>query len=132
MSNTMSSKVAVVTGGTSGIGLAIARRFAAEGATVFIAGRRQEAIDAATAEIDGDVTGVRADAADAADLEALYAAVRERAGRTTSSSPTPAAGRSRRSARSPRSSTTRPSTPTSRARCSLSRARCRCWSTAPR
>jgi NAD(P)-dependent dehydrogenase (short-subunit alcohol dehydrogenase family) len=81
MSNTLSSKVAVVTGGTSGIGLAIARRFAAEGATVFITGRRQEAIDAATAEIDGDVTGVRADAASAADLEALYAAVRERAGR---------------------------------------------------
>lgn len=81
MTSTLSSKVAVVTGGTSGIGLAIARRFAAEGATVFITGRRQEAIDAATAELTGDVTGVRADAADAADLEALYAAVRERAGR---------------------------------------------------
>jgi NAD(P)-dependent dehydrogenase (short-subunit alcohol dehydrogenase family) len=81
MSNTLSNKVAVVTGGTSGIGRAIARRFAAEGATVFITGRRQEAIDAATAELGGDVIGVRADAASAADLEALYTSVRERAGR---------------------------------------------------
>jgi NAD(P)-dependent dehydrogenase (short-subunit alcohol dehydrogenase family) len=76
----MSSKVAVVTGGTSGIGRAIAGRFAAEGATVFITGRRQEAIDAATAELGGEVIGVRADAASAADLEALYATVSERAG----------------------------------------------------
>ena len=81
MSQILDGKVAVVTGGTSGIGRAIAHRFAAEGATVFITGRRQEAIDAVSAEIEGDVTGVRADASNAADLEALYATVRERAGR---------------------------------------------------
>jgi NAD(P)-dependent dehydrogenase (short-subunit alcohol dehydrogenase family) len=81
MTDILSNKIAVVTGGTSGIGLAIARRFAAEGAKVFIAGRRQEALDAALAELDGDVIGVRADAGNAADLEALYATVREEAGR---------------------------------------------------
>jgi NAD(P)-dependent dehydrogenase (short-subunit alcohol dehydrogenase family) len=80
MTQVLAGKVAVVTGGTSGIGLAIAQRYAAEGARVFITGRRQEALDAAVAQIDGDVTGVRADAASAADAEALYAVVREAAG----------------------------------------------------
>jgi NAD(P)-dependent dehydrogenase (short-subunit alcohol dehydrogenase family) len=81
MTQVLAGKVAVVTGGTSGIGLAIAQRYAAEGARVFITGRRQEALDAAVAQIDGEVTGVRADAASAADAEALYAVVREAAGR---------------------------------------------------
>src|SRR4051812_35188760 len=80
MSNRLTDKVAVVTGGTSGIGLAIVRRFADEGATVFATGRRQEAIDAAAAELDGNVTFVRADASKAADLEVLYDSVREQAG----------------------------------------------------
>ncbi len=81
MSTILQDRVAVVTGGTSGIGLAIARRFAAEGARVFVTGRRQEALDAALTEIDGDVVGVRADASSAADLERLYEAVREQSGR---------------------------------------------------
>jgi NAD(P)-dependent dehydrogenase (short-subunit alcohol dehydrogenase family) len=81
MTQVLAGKVAVITGGTSGIGLAIAQRYAAEGARVFITGRRQEALDAAVAQIDGEVTGVRADAASAADAEALYAVVREAAGR---------------------------------------------------
>jgi NAD(P)-dependent dehydrogenase (short-subunit alcohol dehydrogenase family) len=81
MTQVLAGKVAVVTGGTSGIGLAIAQRYAAEGARVFVTGRRQEALDAAVAQIGGDVTGVRADAASAADTEALYAVVREAAGR---------------------------------------------------
>ncbi|WP_210493226.1 SDR family oxidoreductase [Patulibacter sp. SYSU D01012] len=81
MQQVLAGKVAVVTGGTSGIGLAIATRYAAEGARLFITGRRQEALDAAVAAIDGDVTGVRADAASAADVDALVAAVREAAGR---------------------------------------------------
>jgi NAD(P)-dependent dehydrogenase (short-subunit alcohol dehydrogenase family) len=81
MTQVLAGKVAVVTGGTSGIGLAIAQRYAAEGARVFITGRRQEALDAAVAQIDGEVTAVRADAASAADAEALYAVVREAAGR---------------------------------------------------
>lgn len=81
MSTTLEGRVAVVTGGTSGIGLAIARRFAAEGARVFVTGRRRETLDAALAELGGDVTGVQADASSAADLERLYATVREAAGR---------------------------------------------------
>lgn len=81
MTQVLAGKVAVVTGGTSGIGLAIARRYAAEGAKVFVTGRRQEALDAAVAAIDGDVTGVRADAASTADTDALYGTVREAAGR---------------------------------------------------
>jgi NAD(P)-dependent dehydrogenase (short-subunit alcohol dehydrogenase family) len=79
MGDRLTGKVAVVTGGTSGIGLAIVRRFAAEGATVFSTGRRQEAIDTAAAELDGTVTFVRADASKIADLEVLYNAVREQA-----------------------------------------------------
>lgn len=81
MTQVLAGKVAVITGGTSGIGLAIAQRYAAEGARVFVTGRRQEALDAAVAQIDGDVTGVRADAASAADTDTLFGVVREAAGR---------------------------------------------------
>ena len=81
MTGILDGKVAVVTGGTSGIGLAIAQRFSGEGARVFLTGRRQETIDSAVAQIEGDATGLRADAASVADLDALYTTVRERAGR---------------------------------------------------
>ena len=70
----LSGKVAVVTGGTAGIGLAIAKRFVAEGADVFVTGRRQPALDAAVADRP-NVTGVHGDASVVADLERLYAAV---------------------------------------------------------
>lgn len=70
-----SGKTAVITGGSSGIGLASARRFAAEGATVFITGRRREALDKAVAAIGGDIHAVQGDVADPADLDRLYAAV---------------------------------------------------------
>ena len=73
--NQLQGKTAVVTGGTSGIGLATARRFAAEGAHVVITGRRKDAIDAAVAEIGDGVTGVPGDVADLDDLDRLYAAV---------------------------------------------------------
>jgi NAD(P)-dependent dehydrogenase (short-subunit alcohol dehydrogenase family) len=81
MTQVLAGKVAVVTGGNSGIGLAIAERYAAEGARVFVTGRRQEALDAAVARVHGDVTAVRADVSKAADVDALYTAVREAAGR---------------------------------------------------
>ncbi|MFF4653136.1 glucose 1-dehydrogenase [Streptomyces sp. NPDC001380] len=73
----LDGKTAIVTGGTSGIGLATAQRFAAEGAHVFVTGRRQEALDAAVAQIGPRATGVRSDVADPADLDRLYAAVAE-------------------------------------------------------
>ncbi|MBT2792807.1 SDR family NAD(P)-dependent oxidoreductase [Paraburkholderia strydomiana] len=68
-------KTAVVTGGSSGIGLATARRFAREGATVFIMGRRQAHLDAAVAVIGGNVHAVQGDVAKLADLDRLYEAV---------------------------------------------------------
>jgi NAD(P)-dependent dehydrogenase (short-subunit alcohol dehydrogenase family) len=81
MTSVLEGKVAVVTGGTSGIGMAIATRFAAEGAQVFITGRRQGALDTALRMISGRVTGVRADATSIADLKALYTGVHEQTGR---------------------------------------------------
>ncbi|MGQ3071337.1 MAG: SDR family NAD(P)-dependent oxidoreductase [Ferrovibrionaceae bacterium] len=79
MGSKLAGKVAVVTGGSTGIGLGIARQFAAEGATVFIAGRRQAELDAAVAEIGANAIGVRSDIAQLADLDHLYATVRARA-----------------------------------------------------
>ncbi|MFE3162490.1 SDR family oxidoreductase [Streptomyces sp. NPDC059224] len=74
----LDGKTAVVTGGNSGIGLATAKRFAREGAHVFITGRRQEALDAALAEIGHGAAAVRGDVADLGDIDRLYAAVAER------------------------------------------------------
>lgn len=81
MSSTLDGKVALVTGATSGIGQAIARRFAAEGARVFFTGRRQAAIAALESELGNGAVGIRADASVAADLDALYAEIGEQAGR---------------------------------------------------
>lgn len=78
MSNKFENKVVVVTGGTSGIGLATAKAFADQGATVFITGRRQEALDAAVEAVGGRVTGVRGDMAKLADIDRLYDAVQQR------------------------------------------------------
>ena len=73
MTGRFESKVVVVTGGTSGIGLATAKRFAAEGASVFITGRRQQELDAAVRTIGGRVSGVRADVSKLADIDRLEA-----------------------------------------------------------
>lgn len=78
MSKKLEGKVAVVTGGTTGIGLWVAKRFVAEGAYVFITGRRQAELDAAVKEIGANVTGVRADASNLADIDRLYDAVRQK------------------------------------------------------
>ena len=78
MTNRFDNKVVVVTGGTSGIGLATAQAFAAEGASVFITGRRQDALDAGVKQIGGRVTGVRGDMAVLADIDRLYDAVQQK------------------------------------------------------
>jgi NAD(P)-dependent dehydrogenase (short-subunit alcohol dehydrogenase family) len=77
----LEGKIAVITGGTSGIGLATATRFVAEGAYVFITGRRQKELDGAVKEIGRNVTGIQGDVANLADLDRLYAAVKNQKGR---------------------------------------------------
>jgi NAD(P)-dependent dehydrogenase (short-subunit alcohol dehydrogenase family) len=77
----LQGKVALITGGDSGIGLAAAQRLVADGAYVFITGRRQSALDAAVAQIGRDVTAVAGDVSKLNDLDRLFATVRERKGR---------------------------------------------------
>src|SRR5215208_1944347 len=81
MTKKLEGKVAVITGGNSGIGLATGKRFAAEGAKVVITGRRQPELDAAVKEIGPDAMGVRGDVSSLADLDRLYATVKEKHGR---------------------------------------------------
>ena len=76
----LEGKVAVITGGNSGIGLATAKRFVEEGAHVFITGRRQGEIDAAVRRIGKSITGVQGDVSNLADLDRLYATVKEKRG----------------------------------------------------
>jgi NAD(P)-dependent dehydrogenase (short-subunit alcohol dehydrogenase family) len=77
----LQGKVALVTGGTTGIGLATARRFAAEGAQVIVTGRRQAELDAAVEAIGHGALGLRADSSQLADLDALYERIRATHGR---------------------------------------------------
>jgi len=77
----LDKKVAVITGGSSGIGLATARRFIADGAQVIITGRNQEALDAAVAELGDRATGIRGDVANLEDLDYVFAEIRKRFGR---------------------------------------------------
>ena len=81
MTSKLAGKVALVTGGSSGIGLAIAQRFAEEGARVFITGRRQSQLDEAVASIGGDASGLQGDTTSLADLDRVYAAIKAQAGR---------------------------------------------------
>jgi NAD(P)-dependent dehydrogenase (short-subunit alcohol dehydrogenase family) len=72
----LQGKVAVITGGTSGIGLATAKLFVREGAHVFITGRRQKELDEAVKVIGSNVTGIQGDVAKLADLNRLYETVK--------------------------------------------------------
>jgi len=76
----LAGKIAVITGGSSGIGLATAKLFVQEGAYVFITGRRQAELDKAKAEIGKNVTTVQGDVAELSDLDNLYAAVKSEKG----------------------------------------------------
>jgi NAD(P)-dependent dehydrogenase (short-subunit alcohol dehydrogenase family) len=92
MSKKLEGKVAVIPGGNSGIGLATARRFVAEGAHVFITGRRQAELDEAVRQIGQHVTGVPGDVSNLADLDRLFATVKGSKAASTSCSPTRRAG----------------------------------------
>jgi hypothetical protein len=74
------SKIAVITGGNSGIGLATAKLLVTEGAYVFVTGRRQAELDAAVKEIGQNVAALQGDVAKLADLDRLYATVKEKKG----------------------------------------------------
>jgi NAD(P)-dependent dehydrogenase (short-subunit alcohol dehydrogenase family) len=84
MARKLDNKIALVTGATSGIGLATAQRFAEEGAHVYLTGRRQAELDAAVKSIreaGGQATGVRVDSTKMIELDALYAQIKEEQGR---------------------------------------------------
>src|SRR6201990_1569762 len=80
-SNKLQGKVAVITGGSTGIGLAAAKLFVKEGAYVFITGRRHKELDEAVKAIGSNVSGVQGDVAKLADLDRLYETVAEEKGR---------------------------------------------------
>lgn len=77
----LQDKVAVITGGSSGLGLAMARRFAKEGAFVYVTGRRKKELDAAAALIGDSVVAVQGDVENSHDLDRLYARVKEQKGK---------------------------------------------------
>ncbi|TWF44046.1 SDR family NAD(P)-dependent oxidoreductase [Neorhizobium alkalisoli] len=81
MTNRLANKIALVTGATSGIGLATAKLFASEGAKVYITGRRKDVLDKAVAEIGHGAVGVQADSARNEDLDNLFAKVKSEQGR---------------------------------------------------
>jgi NAD(P)-dependent dehydrogenase (short-subunit alcohol dehydrogenase family) len=80
----LEGKVAVITGGNSGIGLATAKRFVEEGAYVFITGRRQSELDEAVKQIGDNIVGVQGDVSNLADLDRLYDTVKQKKGRLDS------------------------------------------------
>lgn len=77
----LEGKIALITGGNSGIGLATAKRFVAEGAFVFITGRNQSKLDEAVREIGSNVTAVQGDVANLNDLDRLFARIQKEKGR---------------------------------------------------
>jgi NAD(P)-dependent dehydrogenase (short-subunit alcohol dehydrogenase family) len=78
--NKLEGKIAVITGGNSGIGLATAKRFVTDGAYVFITGRRQHELDTAVSEIGKNVMGLQGDVSNLVDLDRLYSRVKQEKG----------------------------------------------------
>jgi len=81
MSGKLTGKIALITGGTSGIGLATAACFVAEDAEVFVTGRREADLAAAVKQLGANVTGIQGDVASLADLDRVFAAITQRRGR---------------------------------------------------
>jgi len=81
MGNKLEGKIAVITGGNSGIGLATAKRLVTEGAYVFITGRRQKELDLAISEIGKNVMGIQSDVSNLADIDRIYTTVKDQKGR---------------------------------------------------
>jgi NAD(P)-dependent dehydrogenase (short-subunit alcohol dehydrogenase family) len=81
MTDVLDGKVALVTGATSGIGRAIAQRFAAEGARVFFTGRRQDALDLLAAELGNGAVAIRADTSVSSDVDALFTQIAQQTDR---------------------------------------------------
>jgi NAD(P)-dependent dehydrogenase (short-subunit alcohol dehydrogenase family) len=79
--NKLTGKVALITGGSSGLGLATAKRFVAEGASVFITARRQPELDAAVKDIGANVTALRGDVSNLADLDRIFLTIQRQKGR---------------------------------------------------
>src|SRR5881409_2253131 len=77
----LDGKIALITGGNSGIGLATAKRFVHEGAYVFITGRRDAELAGAVKEIGSNVTGVRGDVSNLGDLDRLFAQIKQKKGK---------------------------------------------------
>ena len=77
----LENKIAIITGGNSGIGLATAKLFVKEGAKVIITGRNQEALDSAVSEIGGDIIAIKSDTSKLEDINSLYEEIREKFGR---------------------------------------------------
>jgi NAD(P)-dependent dehydrogenase (short-subunit alcohol dehydrogenase family) len=88
MGTSLQNKIVVVTGGSSGIGFASAKVFVAEGALVFITGRRQVELDQAVAAIGSNVVAIQADSSSASDLDRVFATVKAGRDGSTSSWPT--------------------------------------------
>lgn len=126
MNTTLAGKIALVTGGSTGIGLATAQELAAQGAKVYITGRRQAELDAARADIGAAAVAIRADVSRMADLDAVYAQIAKEEGRLDILFANAGAATCCRWALSPKSSLTGFLPPTCAACCSPSRKRCRC------